>query len=326
MGEKKLFQEQLKESQPVAYQTLKNGLQNNKLSHAYIFAGPKGTKKKETAYLLAQSLICEHRDPFACEECDVCRRVKDNNYADMIFFDGNQSSIKSENIEYILEQFKKTGLEAFNRKIYIMDGADHMTEAAQNKLLKFIEEPSASVTAILITEQKERILPTILSRCQTIEFKPLSPHEVNAALTEEEFDPLDAYLLSYIYKEVEVAREKLNSNEYSDARELFKEFVEDLIQDKNLALIHLENDPVIKKKKNKATFKCFVDILTLFFSDVVKGKKTNIDWYDTKLDLFQKTNYNNPRIIGVCNEAQNRLLPESRENATLVLEQLVYRL
>ena len=73
MGEKKLFQEQLKESQPVAYQTLKNGLQNNKLSHAYIFAGPKGTKKKETAYLLAQSLICEHRDPFACEESGISK-------------------------------------------------------------------------------------------------------------------------------------------------------------------------------------------------------------------------------------------------------------
>ena len=322
-----MFQEYLRENQPVAYQTLRNALEKGRMSHAYLFSGPKGTGKKEAAYLMAQSMICEHRDVFACEECETCQRVANNGYADMIYINGNERTIKVEDIEDILSRFQKTGLGSHNRKIYILDGIDHATEAAQNKLLKFIEEPSGdSVTAILISERKEQILPTILSRCQIIEFLPLKRGSCYQNCLAEGCEALDAYLLSYLYNDMAQIRENLNSDDYCDARELFCSFLLDLKKSKKLALVHVENDRTIKKNKNKTVLRNFVSLLSLFFSDLIRNKQTQIPWYDEQLAFFMNSNYNNPDIIQNLLEAESRLQPESRDNMTLVLEQLVYRL
>ena len=89
-----MFKEQLEQQQPVVYHTLKNALENDKLAHAYMFSGPSGTPKKQTAYLLAQSLVCNEKG-FACETCDTCQRVLHNEYADMIYIDGTTRMILS---------------------------------------------------------------------------------------------------------------------------------------------------------------------------------------------------------------------------------------
>ena len=322
-----MFQEYLRENQPIAYQTLKNALGSGRMSHAYLFSGPKGTGKKETAYLIAQSLICEHRDVFACEECETCQRIANNTYADMIYINGNERTIRVDDIEDILTRFQKTGLEAYNRKIYILDGIDHATDAAQNKLLKFIEEPAGdSVTAILISERKEQILPTILSRCQIIEFLPLKRESCYEICLSEGDEPLDAYLLSYLYNDMAEIRENRDSDNYGNVRELFCSFLLDLKKSKNLALVNLENDPVIKKNKDKEVLRNFVSLLALFFSDLIRQEQTQIPWYDEQLAFFANSNYNNPDIIQNLLEAMTRLQSESRDNMMLVLEQLVYRL
>ena len=89
------FAERLAVQQPVVYQTLKHALVQKKLAHAFLFVGQKGTPRLETALLLAQSLICSHvHEGFACEECDECRRVAEENYADLIVLDGAAKSIK----------------------------------------------------------------------------------------------------------------------------------------------------------------------------------------------------------------------------------------
>ena len=82
-----MFKDILREQQPVVYHTLGNALEHNRLAHAYMFSGPSGTPKKETAYLLAQSLVCRESG-FACEVCDTCERIAHNEYADMIYLDG----------------------------------------------------------------------------------------------------------------------------------------------------------------------------------------------------------------------------------------------
>ncbi|MBR0137759.1 MAG: DNA polymerase III subunit delta, partial [Erysipelotrichaceae bacterium] len=88
--------ELLKETQPVVYSTLYNSLKSGHLSHCYLFVGDKGTFKKETALLLAQSLICPEKgkkDVWGCEECIDCIRVLSNNYFDLIVLDGTKETI-----------------------------------------------------------------------------------------------------------------------------------------------------------------------------------------------------------------------------------------
>ena len=88
-----MFKDILREQQPVVYHTLRNALEHNRLAHAYMFSGPSGTPKKETAYLLAQSLVCRESG-FACEVCDTCERIAHNEYADMIYLDGTSVSLR----------------------------------------------------------------------------------------------------------------------------------------------------------------------------------------------------------------------------------------
>ena len=90
-----MVKDKLKEQQPIVYHTLKNALENSRLAHAYLFSGPGGSMKKDAAILLAQSLLCKG-NTFACEECDLCKRVKAHEYADMIYLDGSEISIKKE--------------------------------------------------------------------------------------------------------------------------------------------------------------------------------------------------------------------------------------
>ena len=164
-----MIKELLKEQQPVVYTTLKHALELDKLAHAYMFSGPAGTMKKEAAYLLAQSLVCSTHG-FACECCDTCKRIAANEFADLKYIDGTTTSIKKEDIVKLQKEFNKTGLETTGKKIYILDHAENATPDALNSLLKFLEEPTNDMTAILIVEQMDRVLPTIISRCQNIPF------------------------------------------------------------------------------------------------------------------------------------------------------------
>ena len=147
-----MFKDILREQQPVVYHTLRNALEHNRLAHAYMFSGPSGTPKKETAYLLAQSLVCRESG-FACEVCDTCERIAHNEYADMIYLDGTSVSIKKDDILKLQHAFAKTGLEKTGKKIYVLDHAENATPDALNSLLKFLEEPGSDMIAILIVEQ-----------------------------------------------------------------------------------------------------------------------------------------------------------------------------
>ena len=147
-----MVKDKLKEQQPIVYHTLKNALENSRLAHAYLFSGPGGSMKKDAAILLAQSLLCKG-NTFACEECDLCKRVKAHEYADMIYLDGSEISIKKEDIKKLQKSFEKTALEKNGRKIYILDHVENATADALNSLLKFLEEPSGDMTAILLVEQ-----------------------------------------------------------------------------------------------------------------------------------------------------------------------------
>ena len=139
-----MFKERLCKQQPIAYQTLENALCQDRLAHAYMFNGPSGTGKKEAAYLLAQSILCD-AEGFACESCAICQRVLHDEYSDMIYLDGSTKAIKKEDIMKLQSAFSKTGLEGKGKKIYILDHAENATVDALNSLLKFLEEPNSDM-------------------------------------------------------------------------------------------------------------------------------------------------------------------------------------
>ena len=169
-----MIKELLEKQQPIVYRALDNACKTNRISSAYLFTGPYGTPKYEAAVLLAQSILCEKKNGLACEECNTCRRVREGTYADMMILDGKDESISKEMIDGIQEKFSKTALEENGQRIYIIKNAENATISAQNSMLKFLEEPGSGVTAILTTDNVNRMLPTIISRCTVLPFMPRS--------------------------------------------------------------------------------------------------------------------------------------------------------
>ena len=108
----------LKVKEPVVYQSILNALENQKLGHCFLMAGPKNPLKLDTAFLLAQSII-EGNNTYACETCDMCKRIKNLEYYDLRYIDGSKDTIKIEMIEELFDEFAKTTLEAKDKKIYI---------------------------------------------------------------------------------------------------------------------------------------------------------------------------------------------------------------
>ena len=179
--------EELKKEQPVVYRTLSNALTKDRLAHAYLFVGPKGSPKNEMAILLAQSMICHHRDEdgFACQKCESCQRIQKEEAIDFRWVHGEETRIKKKDILDLQTFFEATSVEIDNKRIYFLEQFDQATPDASNALLKFLEEPRPGIFAILSADEKSNVLPTIQSRCQWIQFRPASKERLIHLLMEK---------------------------------------------------------------------------------------------------------------------------------------------
>ncbi len=272
------MKDRLKKEQPIVYQTLKNCLKQNRLSHALLFSGPKGTPKLQTALFLAQSLVCEKHQGFACEECDSCRRVAQATYADVIMLDGSQKSIKKEDILNVQHEFNKTALEADGHKIYILNRAENATPEALNSLLKFLEEPSGESTiAILVVEEMDRLLPTIISRCQILPFRPLDQESCCQKAQQQGVSEEDSFLLSHFIKDAEAIAQTAQKETYQKALAGVRYLLSHLLQMEE-ALIWLQSEVFNDRETMKETLLLFIDLLSAILQDTAKQSDCSIVW------------------------------------------------
>ncbi len=151
-------------------QTLRNAIQTNRLAHAYLFVGPRGTGKTSTARIMAKALNCVHGPTITpCGTCDVCREIAAGNSLDVLEIDG-ASNNGVEQVRELRENVRFAPTRG-QFKIYIIDEVHMLTPAAFNALLKTLEEPPAHVKFIFATTDVQKVLPTILSRCQRFDLR-----------------------------------------------------------------------------------------------------------------------------------------------------------
>jgi DNA polymerase-3 subunit gamma/tau len=162
---------------------LKNALEKRRISHAYIFAGPRGTGKTTTARIIAKSLNCEknqYEEP--CNECVSCKAIDSGSHLDVIELDA-ASNRGIDEVRKIRDGVNFTPVMG-KYKVYIIDEVHMLTKEAFNALLKTLEEPPEHVVFILATTNPEKIPPTIISRCQVLEFRNISNNEIKNRLRE----------------------------------------------------------------------------------------------------------------------------------------------
>src|SRR6056297_1376694 len=159
--------------QPAVTKTLLNAIENDRISHAYLFAGPRGTGKTSTAKVLAMAVNCQNDESHEpCGHCESCQRISLGNSIDVIEIDA-ASNRGIDEIRELREKVKFYPGES-KYKVYIIDEVHMLTRGAFNALLKTLEEPPDNVIFILATTEPHKVISTILSRCQRFDFSLLS--------------------------------------------------------------------------------------------------------------------------------------------------------
>lgn len=157
-------------------QTLKNALKENKIAHAYLFAGPRGTGKTTMARLLAKALNCQNGFGHQCNKCESCLAINEGTHPDVIEIDA-ASNRGIDDIRDLISKIKYSPVLG-KYKVYIIDEVHMMTTEAFNALLKTLEEPPANVVFILATTEPYKLMPTILSRVQRYDFDKVSDENI----------------------------------------------------------------------------------------------------------------------------------------------------
>ena len=321
----------LKENQPIIYNTFVNAIKENKLSHAYLLHGNPGTPLKEIAIYLAKSLLCEDPDPLACENCISCIRVDHNNYSDCIILDGSKSTIKKESVELIESQFEKTSIERKGIMIYIIHLVENMNTVSINSILKFLEEPHPNVYAFLTTNNINSILPTIVSRCQSLHVNLIDRNVVIKEALEFGVAKEDAELLSYFFNDSELIFDYLRdedlSKNYLLSKKLALELLDALDREEDREAIFITQTKIAPSLYDREALRFFLDLLAQFFEDLLNIQNNNaikLTSYDTILtSLAGKLNHVQASLLEI---QKQRSLANFSFNIALQLDHLIFEI
>ena len=186
--------------QETIIQTLKNAKAQDRVAHAYLFCGPRGTGKTTIAKIFARMLNCTStEDNQPCGECENCKMALNGSHPDIIEIDA-ASNNGVEEVRNLIDRVKYAPMQG-QYKIYIIDEVHMMTKSAFNALLKTIEEPPKHIVFIFATTEPNKVLPTIISRCQRFDFSKVSAKDIVQRLTtvcEQEKIQIDAEAISLI--------------------------------------------------------------------------------------------------------------------------------
>ncbi len=319
--------EQLRSLQPTVIRILENALAKDKLSHAYLFVGEKGTCTLECALWLIGKVINRNLDENSEEALSNIRRLEEGAYADCLILDGLNKSIKKDEILSIQERFSKTALEKAGWKAYILNGADNATSEACNSLLKFLEEPQPDTLAILITDKLDHVLPTLVSRCQTLTFKTQPFDGCYQECLKKGMDELDSYFLAHLVHNSEMAIQISETEGYQLAVNLVKGFVKNFAEDPSYALFQIQSEGYQDKNRSleRETMNWFIELLSLFYRDCILSEGLKESWYKEAVERSRKEDLEFESLIRILLEGKDKFRQISF-NPELVIDEMILKM
>lgn len=311
--------------------SIQNAIKNNKLSHAYIIDGLKGLGKKLLANTLSKTLECEKEDITPCCKCISCQTFDSGNNPDIIYV--KPTKTKSIGVDDVREQINNI-IEIkpyrYKYKIFIIENADTMTIAAQNAILKTIEEPPLYAVFLLLSTNFNRFLPTILSRCTLIKLKPLKESiiknyiSMSLNISEKEAEIYSAFAQGSIGQAKEIA-----------TSDIFIQTRTRIIQ----LLTELKSKDIIKIFETAKELEIYKDdinnilnIFLMWYRDILTAKNFKDEKHIIQKDKFElikiqaeQLDYNN--IFEAINTIEDtRLKLKQNANFQLAIEIMILKL
>lgn len=252
-------------------ESLKNAIRNNLVSHSYLFEGSKSIGKEKLARAFAKTLLCRKEKDNPCNSCPSCMKIESGNHPDFHVEYPDKGSFKKEQIEELQRTIRKIPLET-DKKIFILDDVDKMTQQAQNSFLKTLEEPPGHAVIILLTTNSYSLLPTIVSRCQVVKFTPVEKHKIEKVLinrynkTEEQARFIASFSNGVIGKAIELS----SSDEFKLLRDEVIEKLDIIINGDRLKAFSISE----YFEKNKELIDEIMDIILLWYRDLLIYEET----------------------------------------------------
>lgn len=308
---------------------LKNAIKAGSTSHAYIFSGEKGSGKRTLAEAFAAMLLCENPDEDSCGTCHSCKQAMSYNNPDIIYVNREEDK-KILSVDVVREKINNDiVLKPYSGKykVYIVPEAEKMNPQAQNAILKTIEEPPSYAIIILLTTNHNALLQTILSRCITIQMKPIETALIKKELTEKyqivdyQSDIVASFAQGNLGKAIELAR----SEGFNEMKALVLSMTK-----KASRIDEYEISEIIKSfGEYKLNMDQILDLITLWFKDVLLYKATmdetrlvfSEDIYEIKEQASSVSYPGLDNIFSAVAEASNRL--NANVNFELVMELLI---
>ena len=293
---------------------LQAAIKGGRIAHAYLFAGEAGSGKRTLASLFAAALLCKEGGTDPCGVCTSCHKAFTNNHPDIIYVQHEKPSVIT--VDEIREQVVGTAdIKPYESryKIYIVADADKMNPQAQNALLKTIEEPAPFVIVLLLASNKEALLPTILSRCVTLDLRPMSNERIREYLVSEmhisaqEADVISAFSQGNIGK----ARSLALGGEFSEMVESAAGILS-RVRDMSVKQCISHIAALTQQKQNIYDY---LDLFSMWFRDVLMFKATrDVDSLIFRgrvgaiTEQAQRSSYEGlEKILAAIETARNRL-------------------
>lgn len=252
---------------------ISSAVENNRVSHAYILNGERGSGKKMLANLFAMTLLCETGDNEPCGKCHSCKQAESGNHPDIIRVTHEKPN--SISVDDIRTQVNNTvDIKPYQGpyKVYIIPQADMMTPQAQNAILKTIEEPPSYAVFLLLTENAETLLPTINSRCVMLKLRNIKDTLIKKYLMENleipdyKADMCTAFAQGNMGRAIMLA----NSDHFNEIREEAVQLLKHINE--------MELNEIVAAVKNMSVYKLeitdYLDIIMIWYRDVLLYKAT----------------------------------------------------
>lgn len=323
----------IKKTQPLAGKIIANSIERDRLSHAYLLQGSRGTGKKTIAKLLSMTILCVSRNGIEpCGTCSTCQRIKSGNHPDVHWLEPEGQSIKKGAIDSIRKEFNFTAFEQ-EKKVYIITNAELLTVNAANQILKYLEEPDQNITAILLTNNGSSILKTIQSRCQIIDLQPLDEtafqHRL-LALKEPLITENNARLLSALTNNIDEAITYHEEEKVYQTRELIKDLIYTLLAhyEERYLFVHEKWFPQLTDRQSQEQG---LELLLLALRDMVNyqiGREDGMLFFHSDDGLLKRSvmTITKERLVEMIRhvlEAKQKM--QRNIHPTLLMEQLVLK-